>query len=174
MESTSGTGIDTGSALRAATFTEAVEAITAGLESEAFVDVHVKHHMAVTSQGMTASSATICCREGAQDGPIVEVCTVLSFCGDGIHTGPMESAPVMVVRWTGDDACRDTEENPGEREALTYAELRMRSQGATMAAGPAMNQVAHSALRHMNSAHLSLKVLSQAMPRSRMATDGNR
>lgn len=118
------------SALRSATYSEAVEALTAGLESEAFADVHVARgpSVSVTSgDGLTQYSVqvhTLRCRE-ATDGPVTDVAQLLTF-----DAAKGEDAPALLVRWVDGDS--DTDETAGEREAVMYAEIALRARGATM------------------------------------------
>jgi hypothetical protein len=172
MKSTSGTG----GALRAATYSEVKYAI---MESEAFVDVYVMPSMLVHDVNglgqLSVSASTVCCREQA-GGPIVDVCTLLTFLRY-MHDESPDDAPTMAVRWTGEgELGSETQETAGERDALTHAEMRLRSMGATMMAdgSPSTNRVAHAAVLHMNNLRHSLKALMRAMPCGSGATDGNR
>jgi len=185
-------GIDTGGALRPATYSEAVEALTAGLESEAFADVHVTRGPSVSvtlGDGLTQYSVqvhTVRCRE-ATDGPVTDVAQLLTF---DVARG--EDAPALLVRWVDGDS--DTDETAGEREAMMYAEITLRARGATMLSPritmldpldtPAGRQAteqgisesdtntrAHAVVQHMMALLRNINLLHGATQRMSEATD---
>jgi len=169
------------SALRSATYSEAVEALTAGLESEAFADVHVTRgpSVSVTSgDGLTQYSVqvhTLCCRE-ATDGPVTDVAQLLTF-----DAAKGEDAPALLVRWVDGDS--DTDETAGEREAVMYAEITLRTRGATMLSPriaieqgiseSASNARAHAVVQHMMLLLRNIRMLHGATQGMSEAIDAN-
>lgn len=167
------------SALRPATYSEAVEALSDGLRSEAFADVHVTRgpSVSVTSgDGLTQYSVqvhTVCCRDAA-DAPVTEVAHLLTF-----DLAKGHDSPALLVRWVDGDS--DTDETPGEREAVMYAEVVLRSRGATILSPriaieqgiseTASNARAHAVMRHMMMLLRDIRMLHGATQRMSEATD---